>query len=103
MSDLDVREAFTAIWSQVCAGENYVPRDYQTIGGMWTVDTWKAIIDGVEVTAQQMDEGWTMRLIFPFGTATRDFKNHVTVSPTLGTAEQVQLKIVNLGEALSCR
>lgn len=33
----------------------YVPRDYQTIGGAWTVDTWKR---GV-VTLQVMDEGYT--------------------------------------------
>lgn len=33
----------------------YVPRDYQTIGGMWTVDTWKR----GSVTVQLMDEGYT--------------------------------------------
>lgn len=35
--------------------ENYVPRDYQTIGGMWTVDTWRL----GDITVQLMDEGYT--------------------------------------------
>lgn len=35
--------------------EFYVSRNYQTIGGMWTVDTWKR--DGV--TYELMDEGYT--------------------------------------------
>jgi hypothetical protein len=39
--------------------ENYVPRNYQTVGGMWTVDTYK--LDNVVV--QLMDEGYTLRLI----------------------------------------
>lgn len=33
----------------------YVPREYKTIGGQWTVDTWKK----KDVTVQLMDEGWT--------------------------------------------
>ncbi len=35
--------------------EFYMPRGYQTIGGMWTVDTWMR--DGVQVKV--MDEGYT--------------------------------------------
>ncbi len=35
--------------------ENYVPRDYQTIGGMWTVDTWKC----GDISVKLMDEGYT--------------------------------------------
>ena len=35
--------------------ENYVPRDYKTIGGMWTTDTWQK--NGVKL--QVMDEGYT--------------------------------------------
>lgn len=41
--------------------ENYIPRDYQTIGGMWTVDTW--IYRGVRV--QLMDEGYTTVILAP--------------------------------------
>ena len=38
--------------------ENYVPRQYKTVGGMWTVDTYKK----GNVTLQVMDEGWTTRI-----------------------------------------
>ena len=41
--------------NRVKTPENYVPRDYQTIGGMWTVDTWRQ----GDVTVQLMDEGYT--------------------------------------------
>ena len=51
-------DAFDTIWNNVNHKENYVPRTFQTIGGMWTVDTWKR--DGV--TIQLMDEGYTRRI-----------------------------------------
>lgn len=35
--------------------EFYVPRDYKTIGGGWTVDTWKR----GDIMVQVMDEGYT--------------------------------------------
>lgn len=38
--------------------ENYVPRTYKTVGGMWTVDTYKK----GNVTLQLMDDGWTTRI-----------------------------------------
>ena len=40
--------------------DNHIPRDYQTIGGMWTVDTW--MIDNY--TLQLMDEGYTSIISF---------------------------------------
>ena len=43
------------IVSMVKQPDFYVPRDYQTIGGMWTVDTWKR----GDVTVKLMDEGYT--------------------------------------------
>lgn len=51
--------AFDAIVKQIKTPEFYVPRDYKTVGGVWTVDTW--VRDGV--TVQLMDEGWTTRII----------------------------------------
>lgn len=36
----------------------YVPRNYKTVGGMWTVDTYKK----GSITLQVMDEGWTVRI-----------------------------------------
>lgn len=52
-------EAFSMIWNMVKRKENYVPREYQTIGGMWTVDSYKF----AGVTAQSMDEGYSSKLI----------------------------------------
>lgn len=39
----------------------YVPRDYQTLGGGWTVDSYKR----GEVTVQVMDEGYTTVVTAP--------------------------------------
>ncbi len=47
--------------SQVKQPQFYVPRDYKTIGGMWTIDTWKRD----EITVQVMDEGYTTRVSGP--------------------------------------
>lgn len=43
------------IYQKVRTEGDVVPRDYQTIGGMWTVDTW--VLGNVK--AQMMDEGYT--------------------------------------------
>jgi hypothetical protein len=52
-------KAFNTIWGKVKVNENYVPRNHQTIGGMWTVDTYRL----GDITAQQMDEGYTDKII----------------------------------------
>ena len=40
----------------------FVPRDYQTIGGMWTVDTYRSDkLPGVDVQLQ--DEGYTRAIV----------------------------------------
>ena len=51
----EVRKLFNQIEYIVRKSENYVPRNYQTVGGMWTVDTYKK----GDVTFQLMDEGYT--------------------------------------------
>lgn len=48
-------ELFTSIKLLVKTPENYVPRNYETIGGMWTTDTWKL----GDVVFLLMDEGYT--------------------------------------------
>jgi uncharacterized protein YfkK (UPF0435 family) len=48
-------EMFKAIKRIVKKEENYKPRKFQTIGGMWTVDTYE--YNGV--TYQLQDEGYT--------------------------------------------
>lgn len=41
--------------------QNYVTRDYKSVGGMWTVDTWKQ----GSVTVKVMDEGYTTVVCAP--------------------------------------
>jgi hypothetical protein len=53
------RMAFDRIVQAVRSNDYHVPRDYQTIGGMWTVDTWRR--DGI--TVQLLDEGYTTRIL----------------------------------------
>lgn len=55
------RLAFERVVQAVRDKDHYVPRDFQTIGGMWTVDTWRR--DGI--TVQVLDEGWTTRIMAP--------------------------------------
>ena len=50
---------FDTIFSSVAQKENYVPRNYKTIGGMWTLDTWEK--NGIKV--QLMYEGYTRKII----------------------------------------
>lgn len=52
---METRADFHGLWNHLLQDGNYQPRDYQTIGGMWTVDTWQD--NGI--VAQLMDEGWT--------------------------------------------
>lgn len=55
---MDLKNIFWKFKDIIQTEENYVPRDYQTIGGMWTVDTYK--YKGLTLT--MMDEGWTIRI-----------------------------------------
>lgn len=50
------------IFSMFRSKGHVVPRDYQTIGGMWTVDTY-AHDEIADVKVQLMDEGWTTRIV----------------------------------------
>lgn len=54
--------------------ENYVPRNYQTIGGMWTVDTWKLN----DITYQVMDEGYTEKIYTDVVSVIRNYENKLT-------------------------
>lgn len=53
-------ELFNVVRGVIKLPENYKPRGYQTIGGMWNVDTWQ--YQGV--LFQIMDEGWFEQIIF---------------------------------------
>jgi len=54
-------EIFHHIYSKVRKDENYIPRNYHTIGSFWTVDTWS---DG-RVGVMLEDEGYTIRIKVP--------------------------------------
>lgn len=52
---MNSKEAFSKIYYAISTTDNYVPRNYISIGGFWTVDTWQKN----EVTVRLTDEGWT--------------------------------------------
>lgn len=58
---MDANQAFMAIQHIVKTNANYVPRNYESVGGMWTVDTWKL----GEFRVQLEDEGYTMAVFAP--------------------------------------
>jgi hypothetical protein len=53
------KKTFNELVAKIKIKENFVPRDYKTIGGMWTVETWQK--DDLKV--QLMDEGYTLVLL----------------------------------------
>lgn len=67
------KTVFRSIVDSVKQDQFYVPREYKTIGGMWTVDTWKR----GDVTVQVMDEGYTTRIIAPGLQVTDSYPNSV--------------------------
>lgn len=64
---------FSTIREKVKQPENYVPRDYQTIGGMWTVDTW--LYEDTKV--QVADEGYTTIISTDKVIVREDYKNDI--------------------------
>lgn len=63
----------------------YVPRNYKTVGGMWTVDTYKK----GDMTVQIMDEGWTIKLITPNVIAVESGSNFEIEKGTISDFEKV--------------
>lgn len=51
---------FHEIKSILKKDENYNNRNYKTIGGRWTVDSWN--VRGIKL--QQMDEGYTSKILY---------------------------------------
>lgn len=51
---------FYEIKSILKKDENYNNRNYKTIGGRWTVDSWN--VRGIKL--QQMDEGYTSKMLY---------------------------------------
>lgn len=52
---------FKLIKSKIKTQQNYIKRNCETIGGMWTVDTW----ENNGIIYQVMDEGYTERIFIP--------------------------------------
>lgn len=51
-------DSFTRVKSIIKKEENYVERKSETIGGMWTVESWKKD----DIIFSIMDEGYTERI-----------------------------------------
>jgi hypothetical protein len=58
MDEILIKTMFQQIEKIIRKDSNYVPRNYKTVGGMWTVDTYKK----GDITLQIMDEGWTSKI-----------------------------------------
>lgn len=59
-----MKSKFTKLFRHVRETGYYKPRDYQTIGGFWSTDTW--ILENLDlalkITARLEDEGWTSHI-----------------------------------------
>lgn len=53
--------AIQTIVDAVKKGEHYVPRGYETIGGMWAIDMWRK----GDVVVRLLDEGYTTIITAP--------------------------------------
>lgn len=58
---MTLEQDFQYVWSKLRQDANFKPRDYQTIGGGWTTDTWEE--QGVRALLQ--DEGYTRVIVLP--------------------------------------
>lgn len=54
-------QAISTIVKAVKTGEHYVPRGYETMGGMWTIDMWRK----GDVVVRLLDEGYTTIITAP--------------------------------------
>lgn len=72
-----MKEKWNAIVKLLKKPENYIPRNYQTIGGMWTVDTYA--LNGYKFRLE--DEGYTQVLLNDSGSfmAILNFKNEISI------------------------
>lgn len=80
--------------AKVKSNENYVPRDYQTIGGMWTVDTWKL----GDVSVKLMDEGYTTVVTAPNLKIVVGYNGKEYVNFEIGNEELVEKILQSLTE-----
>lgn len=60
---MSIQQTFDKLWELIKQDQNYLPPNYQTIGGMWTTEIWE--LHGVRAMLQ--DEGFT-RSIAAFDT-----------------------------------
>lgn len=56
---MDENKIVCEIFKFIQRDDNYVPRNYRTIGGAWTVDSWKYN----NIVVQLCDEGYTKKII----------------------------------------
>lgn len=60
-----VERLFQEVVKSIKVTDNYVPRDFQTMGGAWTRDTWRR----GDITVYMEDEGYTTGLMVHRGDA----------------------------------
>lgn len=63
----------------------YVPRDYQTIGGAWTADTWRR----GTVTVRVEDEGYTTVIQAPGLRAVTRYSGKTTIRYEIGDESMI--------------
>lgn len=61
---MNAKQQLNALFHHIRNNGEYVERDYKTIGGMWTVDTWRDK-ENHDLRVQLGDEGWTRKVLFP--------------------------------------
>jgi hypothetical protein len=75
MNQIQLTQAFSDLRALVKQPTNYVPRDYQTIGGMWTVEKYQL----GDVVLAIMDEGYTTQISIGNVIAISDYSGHIRV------------------------
>lgn len=56
---MNSKEAFSKVYRAVSIKANYIHRNYSSMGGIWTTDTWKK----GDITTRLGDDGWTKMIL----------------------------------------
>ena len=91
---MNATEAFDKIVAAVKKQENFVPRNYQSIGGMWTVDSWRL----GDIGFQLADEGYTDIINHPTVRAYRTFSS---TTPPIVFSNGTEEDLIKLAESLT--
>ena len=84
---MDANKQLDALFDHIRRNGEFVERDHKTIGGMWTVDTWRDK-ENHDLKVQLGDEGWTRTIVFPGLIAYRTGQGNITFRK--GTEEDLK-------------